>query len=472
MKRLFAMMALVVCVGILPMMAWAEGAEELWQGSLDTGGIKLRLAFHIIKSAKGRYSGTMDSIDQGAKGIATTVQTYDKETLKLVVPSIGGSFEGKLNREGTEATGLLKQGAAVLPLTLVKGGKLVELRRPQTPKAPFPYDAQDVIFPSKPGVTLAGTLTLPRNTSGPVPAVLLIAGSGPNNRDETILNHQLFMVLADYLTRRGIAVLRYDKRGIGKSTGSYAQATSADFADDTQAGVSYLTTRKEVDKTRIGLIGHSEGGLIAPLVASRDKNVAFIVLMAGPGLNGEQILYLQSALIAKAEGAKDSEVAENRKMQEKLFAVARTEAKPAVAQKRMNALIDTFWTDLTEAQRTALKSKEVLYAQSATLSSPWMHYFLTYDPLPALKKVTCPVLALNGSRDLQVPPQEDLSKIEAALKAGGNKDYTIKELPNLNHLFQTCTTGSPTEYGNIEETMAPLALETMGDWIAAHTGGK
>lgn len=472
MKRLFAMMAFLLCVGVLPMTVWAEGTEDLWQGSLDVGGIKLRLVVHVNKSADGKFSGTLDSPDQGAKGIAMTVDTYDKNTLKVSVPSISGVFEGKLTADGKQAIGGWRQGGTELPLTLTKGGPLLEVRRPQTPQAPFPYETQDVTFVSKPGVVLAGTLTLPRATTGPVPAVLLIAGSGPNNRNEAILNHQVFLVLADYLTRRGIAVLRYDKRGIGQSTGSYAQATSADFADDAEAGIAYLKGRSEVDGTKIGLIGHSEGGLIAPMVAARNKSVSFVVMMAGPGLNGEEILYRQSALIARASGEKEEEIAANHKMQTKLFGIVKSVPDADLAQKRMRAEVDSFWTGLTDAQRAALKSKDTLYAQCAALSSPWMRYFLVYDPLPALKKVTCPVLALNGSRDLQVPCQDDLSRIEAALKAGGNTHYTIKELPNLNHLFQNCTTGSPLEYGNIEETMSPVALQTMGDWIAQQTGAK
>ena len=461
-------MALLCFLVGTPLMAMADGAEDVWQGSLDANGTKLSVVFHIVKTGEGKYSGTLDSPDQGAKGIAMTVTTYNKETFNLEVPAVNGSFEGKLSKDGREAVGTWRQGTGELPLTLTKDAKVVEARRPQTPLPPFPYDTEDVTFDSKPSVKLAGTLTLPQNRSGQVPTVLLISGSGPNSRNESILNHQVFLVLADYLTRRGFGVLRYDKRGIGKSTGSYAQATSADFADDAEAGIAYLKTRKEVDRSKIGLIGHSEGGLIAPLVASRNKDIAFIILMAGPGMNGEQILYRQGALITKAAGGSDDDVATERKTQEKMFSIAR-EKDPAIAKKRMSVFVHTQWTELSPQQRGVLKSEAILNAQADAVLNPWMRYFLTYDPIPALQKVTCPVLALNGSKDLQVPPKEDLSAIEAALKAGGNTDYTIKELPNLNHLFQTCTTGSPTEYGIIEETMAPIALKTMGDWIAAHT---
>ncbi len=469
MLRLLVVLALMCCVSVFPLSARADATEDLWQGSLDVNGIKLRLVFHIVPAAGGIYNGTMDSPDQGAKGIPVTVTTYSKETFHVEVPAAAGSFDGKLSKDGQTVVGTWRQGAGELPLTLTKGGTVAELRRPQTPHAPFPYTVEDVLYDSKPGVKIGGTLTLPENRTGPVPTVLLIAGSGPNKRDEEILGHKLFLVLADYLTRRGIGVLRFDKRGLGKSTGSFALATSADFADDAEAGVAYLKTRKEVDGTKIGLIGHSEGGLIAPLVASRNRNVAFIVLMAGPGLNGEQILYLQSALIAKASGGSDAAIASQRKLQEKMFAIAKAEKDPTVAKQKMSALIDRVWIGLTDSERAEVKTKETLVAQGNSVLSPWMQFFLTYDPIPALQKVTCPVLALNGKKDLQVPPEEDLSKIKAALVAGGNPDITIVKLPKLNHLFQTCTTGSPLEYGNIEETIAPAALQTMGDWIAAHT---
>jgi pimeloyl-ACP methyl ester carboxylesterase len=469
MARLSVLIALFLCFSSLPLLAHADEKEDLWQGSLSAGGIKLRMVFHLIKGAEGKYTGVADSPDQGAKGLPLSVKTYDKETLRIEMPTIGGSFEGKLSKDGQQAVGTWRQGGNELPLTLTKGGKLIEIRRPQTPHAPFPYTSEEVTFDSKPGVKLAGTLTLPRNAAKPVPTAVLIAGSGPNNRNESILNHEVFLVLADYLTRHGFGVLRYDKRGIGASKGSYMEATTADFADDADAAVAYLKTRKEVNGTNIGLIGHSEGGVVAPMVAARNRNVAFIVLMAGTGLNGEQILYRQTALIARAAGATEETVAKNRKIQEKMFAAARQDKDPIAGKKRVRETVDAFWTELTEAERVALKSKSPLYAQGDALVSPWMQYFLTYDPLPALQKVTCPVLAMNGSQDLQVPAKEDLSAIESALKAGGNKDYTIVELPGLNHLFQTCTTGSPTEYGDIEETMAPVALRTISDWIAIHT---
>jgi hypothetical protein len=265
-------------------------------------------------------------------------------------------------------------------------------------------------------------------------------------------------VLADHLTRRGIAVLRVDDRGVGGSTGKVAESTSDDFAGDVLAGIEYLETRKEIDPKKIGLIGHSEGGLIAPIVASRSKDVAFIVLMAGPGLTGEEIIYLQSALIARANGAKDEMIAQNRLIQEKTFAVIKQEKDNSLAEKKLLEINGA----TTEEQQKAAAPRIRPYL------STWFRYFLTYDPIPFLKQVRCPVLAINGELDLQVPYKENLAAIEAALKAGNNKDHTAISLPGLNHLFQNCKTGSPDEYAKIEETIAPVALQAISDWILKH----
>lgn len=447
----------LLCCGLMAPLPAQETAgksvEGIWQGALAVSGIELRIVFKIHKQPGGKLSGTLDSPDQGAKDIPVDVVTFTNNTLRLELKAIGGVFEGKMNGGGTEIAGQWQQSGQALPLTVKRTDKPAEARRPQEPQKPYPYEEEDVTFENKAaGVKLAGTLTRPR-TKDPVPAVLLIAGSGPNTRDEAVFGHRPFLVLADYLTRQGFAVLRYDKRGIGSSTGDFAQATTVEFADDALAGVDYLKQRKEIDPAKIGLIGHSEGGIIAPIVASRSKDVAFIVLMAGTGLTGEQILYLQGALIAKAMGAKPEAVARQKALQEQMFTIAKQEKDPATAEKK----------------KKAGDPEKFAQAQIKTVLSPWMRYFLIYDPATALKEVNCPVLAINGEKDLQVPPKENLPAIEAALKAGGNKDYTIKELPGLNHLFQAATTGAPSEYSQIEITIDPVALKTMGDWISAHT---
>ena len=315
--------------------------------------------------------------------------------------------------------------------------------RPQEPTPPYPYQEEQVTFVNaKAGITFAGTLTLPASPTAS-PAVVLITGSGAQDRDETIAGHKPFLVLADALTRRGIAVLRVDDRGVGGSGGTMATATSEDFVDDALAAVAYLRGRKDIDAKRIGLVGHSEGGLIAPIAATRSKDIAFIVLMAGPGITGDQILFLQGAAIMRANGASEAAISRNREVQQRLFDVIRTEKDDAAAKEKI---------------------KSIAPGQER-VATPWFRYFLSYDPVPVLQKVTCPVLAINGEKDLQVPYRENLDAIGKALRAGGNTDVTTLSMPNLNHLFQTSQTGAPSEYAKISETFAPAALDAISDWI-------
>lgn len=444
-----------------------KGVEGIWTGKLSVSGIDLRLVVKVTKKQDGTLTGTMDSIDQGAKDIPISKVTAKDRDVKVEVDVIQGVFEGKLNAEGTELVGKWTQGPASLPLTLKRTDKAPVLNRPQEPKKPYPYAEEEVVYENKEAnVKLAGTLTLPKG-DGPFPAVVLITGSGPQDRNEELLGHKPFLVLADYLTRHGIAVLRADDRGVGKSTGNFATATSADFASDARSGVEYLKSRKEINSRQIGLIGHSEGGLIAPMVASQTSDVAFIVLMAGTGVNGEEILYRQTDLIARASGVPDETVKTNNSLLKTMLTTIKTETDTAKIEKIVNEAAQELLKSVPEAQRIQVETN--LKAQTRQMSSPWFRYFLTFDPATALKKVKCPVLAINGEKDLQVDPKQNLAPIEAALKEGGNMDITIKEFPGLNHLFQKSTTGSPKEYGEIEETINEIALKTMADWILQHT---
>jgi pimeloyl-ACP methyl ester carboxylesterase len=443
-----------------------KGIEGTWQGTIKAGVVDLRVAFKINKKPDGSFTATMDSIDQRAKDIPVDEVTWQDPALRFELKKIMGAFAGKANKDYSEIEGKWQQSGQSFPLTLKRIDKPTELKRPQEPKKPYPYVEEEVSY-EKPraGVKLAGTLTLPKG-NGPFPAVLLIAGSGPHTRNEEVFGHKVFLVLADYLTRRGIAVLRSDKRGIGKSTGKYDEATSADFADDALAGVEYLKGRKEINPRQIGLIGHSEGGLVAPMVAARSKDVAFIVLMAGTGINGEEILYRQGADILKVAGTDDKGLAKQRKIQERMFAVVKQEKDTTVAEKKLREVLAEEFSQLTEEEKKKAESqKAAVESQMKLLLTPWIRFFLAYDPKPTLMRVLCPVLAINGEKDLQVAAKVNLPVIEEALRAGGNRHYTIKELPNLNHLFQTSKTGAISEYGQIEETIAPVALQLMGDWI-------
>ncbi len=450
----------------------AKGVEGLWQGKLKVPGGELRIVFHINKAADGKLSATLDSPDQGARGIAVEECALSNGRLTLAAKSIGGGYEGTMKNDGT-IEGTWKQSGSSLPLVLKRIEKVEEARRPQEPKKPYPYREEEVEFEnSAGGFKLAGTLTEPE-TGGPFPAVVLITGSGPENRDEEVFGHKPFLVLADYVTRQGIAVLRYDDRGVGKSGGSSQTATTVDLATDAQAAFEYLKTRKEIDPKRIGLLGHSEGGVIAPIVANEAPDVAFVVLMAGTGLPGDSVLMLQSQLVAKAEGAADTTLAKSAVVQRALLNLAMSEPDTAVAAAKLRPLLKQAMTQLSPNDSQALSSSDQAVEQQVKqVLTPWFRYFLTYDPRPALRQLKVPVLAVVGSKDVQVAPEENLAAIEAALKEGSNKDYTVRELPGLNHLLQTANTGGVSEYTKIDETISPSALKVMGDWILAHTRTK
>ncbi len=434
--------------------AAASDIDGAWMGRLETGAISLMVIFHITNTEDG-LTATLDSPDQGMKGIPTTSVTRTDANLKIEVKSIGGVFDGKISKDLSAIDGTWKQGGGTLPLVLKRVKDQAELQRPrpQNPVKPYPYREEDVSYDNKvQNVTLAATLTIPQG-KGPFPAVLLITGSGPQDRDESLMGHKPFLVLSDYLTRKGIAVLRADDRGVGKSTGVFGTATTADFATDVAAGVAYLKTRVEVDSHKIGLIGHSEGGIIAPMVAARNSDVAFIVMLAGSGVRGDEILVEQGTLIAEVAGESKDKVEKNAATERQILNMVENEKDNAVLDKQLR---EKLADEVPEAQ-LGMEIKEV--------TSPWFRYFIAYDPATALRKVKCPVLALAGEKDLQVPPKQNLPAIRKALEEGGNAHFEIDELPGLNHLFQTAKTGAPSEYAEIEETMSPVVLEKVASWI-------
>ncbi len=441
--------------------------DMIWEGKLNAG-VELRVILNIFKQKDGTLKATFDSPDQGVQGMKVDSVTIENDKLDFKIGLIKGQYTGKFNDAKTEIEGTWSQGPGKLPLNFKKTDKVSEIKRPQVPKGPFPYQEIQVTYDNKEAKnTLAGTLTLPKR-DGPFPVVILITGSGAQDRDETLLGHKPFLILADYLTRRGVGVLRVDDRSVGGSTGDHAKANSADFATDVQAGIDYLKTRKDIDAKKIGLMGHSEGGLIAPMVAVKSPaDVAFIVLLAGPGVPGDEILAEQSALIQKAMGVDSEQIAKSSISAKKMYSLIRNEKDEAALKKGLDEVLEDIVKNLSEEDRKTLgvNPKAALETQIKLVQSPWFRYFLTYDPRPTLAKVKCPVLAINGEKDLQVPPNQNLPEIAKALKTGGNDKVTIKELPGLNHLFQTCKTGSPTEYATIEETFSPTALQIVGDWI-------
>jgi pimeloyl-ACP methyl ester carboxylesterase len=329
---------------------------------------------------------------------------------------------------------------------------------------PFPYREEEVTYRNEAAqIRLAGTLTLPPG-SGPFPAVLLITGSGAQDRDETIAGHKPFLLLSDTFTRRGLAVLRVDDRGVGGSDRGPLTATSQDFAGDVRGGVAYLRSRSEIDPARIGLLGHSEGGNIAVMVAADAPEIAFIVMMAGAGISGDEILLLQAEALGRLQGASAAVVAWDRAIRERVYDLVKAESNGLPDEARRRALIENSPAAPGDTGPSGQKLAATLL-QGA--SGSWFRHFLAYDPAPTISRVRCPVLAVIGDNDVQVPARENLPAIQAALKAGGNRDATVTNVPRLNHLFQTSVTGSPAEYATIEETIAPAALTLIADWIVA-----
>jgi pimeloyl-ACP methyl ester carboxylesterase len=428
--------------------------DGTWMGTLDTGAFQLHIVFHIVTTADGLHAD-LESPDQSPGKLAASSVTRQASSLKIEVQRIGGVFEGKIAPDSKSIDGTWSQNGGSFPLLLkpVSGLAQLERRRPQNPMKPYPYREEEVSYDNKTqNVTLAGTLTLPQG-KGPFPAVLLIPGSGAHDRDESLMGHKPFLVLSDYLTRQGIAVLRADDRGVGESTGSMASVTSADLATDAEAGIAYLKTRREVDAHKIGLVGHSEGGLIAPMIAARNPDVAFIVMMAGPGIPGDEVLVGQSEKMAEAAGQSHDDVEKAGAKQREILTLVKSGGDDATLAKQLRPKLEG---DIPQ-NHLAMQIKMIL--------SPWFRYFIAYDPSPVLRKVKCPVLAVIGEKDWQVPPQQNLPAIRKALEAGGNRHFAVEELPGLNHLFQTAKTGAPSEYAQIEETISPVALGKIGGWI-------
>lgn len=452
----------------------ASSLAGSWLGTLKlTPGAELRVVFNLTAKPDGSLSGTLDSPDQGATGIPVTKITFENGRLHIGVDSVMGAFEGTPSADGSEISGQWTQGGVSLPLALKPVKEAPKPQRPQEPKKPYPYVSEDVTYQNaKASVTLAGTLTMPR-TGGPFPAVILISGSGSQDRDETVFGHRPFLVLADYLTRRGIAVLRVDDRGVGGSKGDVAQATSEDFTRDVLAGVGYLKTRRQIDPGRIGLIGHSEGGCIAPMAAVKSSDVSFIVLLAGTGVTGDLVIESQIAGSLKAGGVDQARIDSAIDDQRRIDAVVRTETNPDLAKEKIRRIIVDALSKLDEERKRAIGDHDAyVNAQVKAATSPWFRFFVTHDPKETLREVKCPVLAVNGSLDVQVVASLNLPAIEQALRAGKNPDFTVKELPGLNHLFQTAKTGGAEEYARIEETLSPVAMETVAKWIEDRTKRK
>ncbi len=467
--------ASVLAALLLAVSALSTAASERWKGRVDLPSGPLEFTVLIgVDAETGKPGAKIDIPAQGAIGLSLVDVVDTGEKISFTIGPVGAVFSFAPAADGATAEGKLEQSGMTFPASMEKLSEeeraSAEAGRPQDPKAPFPYSQWEVRYENPAdGASFAGTLTVPEGR-GPFPAAILITGSGAQDRDESLLGHRPFAVIADHLSRNGIAVLRSDDRGVGGSSGGKDGPTTIDFAGDVAAAAKYLKEFKTIDQDGIGLIGHSEGGLIAPMVAASQPDIAFAVLLAGPGVNGKEILREQVQALAVAAGAPEAIAAEQAEQQQAILA--------KIVNGESDAAIETSIREVVTAQIEAQGMAETMSdegielavkAQLAALTNPWMRAFLTLEPSESLSETTCPVLALNGSLDTQVLAWQNLPAIEKALKRAGNKDVTIKEMPGLNHLFQHATTGGFAEYAQIDETFSPEVLELMTTWITERT---
>ncbi|MBN2594835.1 MAG: alpha/beta fold hydrolase [Sedimentisphaerales bacterium] len=452
--------------GVSECTAAPQNVAGKWLGTITFGSVQLHIGFEIAEVNKGDYAASFRSIDQSGLDIPMSAVKLNGDSVRLEMDANRSAYEGKFTADGNTIEGNWLQYGTATPLVMRRVEAYPEIIRPQTPRKPYPYIEEEVAYENQSAnVHIAGSLTLP-NGKGPFPAVLLIAGSGALDRDETISYHKPFLVLADHLTRQGIAVLRVDKRGVGKSTGEkppgdYTNTTLMDLADDVFAGVEYLKSRQEIDPKHIGLLGHSEGGVIGPVVASRSSDVAFLVMLAGLGQNNGDIIIFQKCLAAKEHGADESTLALIRSWYKRVYALVAEDTDRATAEKKIRELHATLTDD--EKKKVRWQDNELDREIAGQLKPHW-RYDLRHDPCAVLKQVHCPVLALGAEMDRNVPAKENLAGIEQALKAGGNTQFTVREFPGMNHGFQ-----SVSEHAKTEETISPLVLQTISDWIVAQT---
>jgi pimeloyl-ACP methyl ester carboxylesterase len=448
-----------------------------WSGLLNAGAQKIELRLHLIQNQDKTFTSNWDVPAQKAKGIVSSKTEFANNQLGIEIKMIGATYAGTLNNTGDTITGTWGQSGMNFPLNLVpfkEDQQEVVVIKPQTPKPPFDYIVNDFVYEgTSTHLKYGATLTYPKDNAK-YPLVILITGSGRQDRDETIFDHKPFAVIADYLTKRGFAVLRVDDRGAGKSTGDFSTSTTADFALDIEEHVNYAKTLPMVDAAKIGLLGHSEGGLIAPMVAARNKSVAFIVLMAGPGVEIPELMALQNEMVLKSTGiskaAIDAYIPLYKDLMKSIISFDKQEDALVKAQKITKDWFDNTDKDLVKLTTNISSEADVdkfATTMTRTFSSKWWKYFISYNPQPTLQKVKCPVLAINGSADIQVPAAANLKGVEQSLKKGGNKHFTTKQFEGLNHLFQKCTKCTVQEYGELATTIEPEVLTNIGDWLSS-----
>lgn len=454
-----------------------------WEGAAIVQGTELPIIFHLSKNNVGNYSATFDSPKQQAFGIACGDVIVKEDSVIILIPVIKGSYAGRLSNGNRQLTGNMYQAAAALPVTLKKTGDIAtikELKRPQTPKPPYPYKSEDLVYTNADkSIQFGATFTVPLPEPGvdyfraPIyPTVILITGSGKQDRDESVFGHKPFAVIADYLTHQGIAVLRVDDRDMGKTTGDFYSSTTSDFAKDIEAGIDYLKTRKDVDVDQIGLIGHSEGGVIAPMVASKRKDVKFIVLLAAPGIRILDMMEQQSADVMASKGLAKPDIDQYRPLYKNIVTAIINAKDSASASKKAREVFKKWQVGKSASSvknTTGVETEKdiaaFVNAFLKQLAGPWFKQFMKMNPQEYLIKTNCPVLALNGEKDIQVEATSNLAGIRSALEKNKNKNFKVREIPGLNHLFQHCTACTTEEYGELEESFDTGTLKIIADWI-------
>lgn len=432
-----------------------------WKGAINMAqNTSVEILLHITQS-NGKIQTKLSS-SRGLTGLPIKDVQATGNHFQFTIKAYAVNYKGVLTKNKKIMQGTWQQAGQKLPLNFRKiTANEAFFTRKQTPRPPFPYREQEVTYTNpKDNVTLSGTLTVPQG-EGKFPVVILLSVAGPNNRDQAFAGHKPYAVIADYLTRKGIAILRSDDRGVGKSQGNLFQSTIADFAEDTQAAITFLKKHPQIDTQRIYLLGNSEGGAVAGVIAAQNPQVAGIILLASPGIGTQQIILKQGENLGKTLNYSDKQIAIIQQRGKELFQIITTEKDNPKARKKIKALLKKY-KDAPSLPNYFAKTEDEAIDMYL---SPWYRYQLTFKSSEAFEKVKCPVLALNGSLDRVIMPKENLQAIHQSLIKADNSDITIRQIPGLNHIFQTAKTGSPLEYGSLEESFSPKALKIIYQWL-------
>lgn len=438
--------------------------DGYWTGKINAGLSSFTFTLKFW-SNDGSFTGTLDSPEQDLINIPVDEIIIQDDSIKLNIGAIRRKYHAVIDRRSNVMDGIYIRDRGInFPLVLKKTDTATILLRPQMPQRPYPYTEEEIFFINEnDGTRLAGTLTIP-TVKSPFNAVILLSGSGAQDRDESFFGHKPFLVIADYLTRNGILVLRYDDRGVGGSSGDHLQSTTEINSEDVISAVRFLKSRKDIDTNTIGLIGHSEGSIVAAIAAFKNPHIAYTILLGAPGLSIEENLYLQNAIIRRAEGISEDMIEQYNLIQRKVFSIIKEELNDSAATEKLRAAY-TF----NRYQSISGDIKKSIDERINDLLTPYFRDIIKCNPAGILKKVQCPVLAISGAKDLQAPSKQNLPEIEKALKSGNNKNYKCIELQGINHMMQTCRKGTISEYSQIEETISPLVLNAIYDWILTNT---